>query len=65
MTTKTPTEIFARAAQAKGWVYSPWYQDGGWIHHDVRDDSGRVRIYDTAEEVCRLFDIPVNFGSEG
>ena len=63
MHTKTATEIFARAAQAQGWVYSPWYQEGGWIHNDIRDNDGYLRIYDTAEEVCRCFDIPVDFNS--
>lgn len=58
---KNVTETFARAALAQGWTYSPWFQHGGWIHHEVRDNDGCLRIYDSAEEVCRLFDIAVSW----
>ena len=37
-----------------GWGYVPMH---GWIHPDVRDDDGKLRYFDSVEDVCRYINI--------
>ena len=54
------TNKYIAAVQAQGWIYSPWYEHGGWVHPDVRDDDGNLRVYDcTAAQLAHKYEIEV------
>jgi hypothetical protein len=36
--------------EERGWFFN--LSMGGWVHPDVRDDSGRMRPFDNAADVC-------------
>ena len=45
----------AEELERRGW----WFDgpNGGWMHHDVRNDDGMLRPFGTLEEVCNYLDI--------
>jgi hypothetical protein len=51
---------YENAIKRLGWVWSPPFQWGGWIHPDHTNDDGKPLAYNDAEEVCRAYGIEVD-----